>query len=143
MADMRNNLTGVASLQPFWPGCRGIGMRSTAGLAVLLAGIEPAIVSASGFEGEWCDVRGEERLLIDEHGLGFNEHTICEWTQMRPTADTFDTTALCANVYSDGKGGWVHMDETTVRLQADRSAPGVITVTVAGKQSVDFARCDR
>jgi hypothetical protein len=118
-------------------------MRTAAGFAILVAGAAPAIAADSWFEGGWCEASGEERLVIDEHGLGFNEHTICEWTQGRPAADAFDTTILCANLYSDGQGGWVRMDETTVRLHADRSGPGVITVTVEGGQPVDFARCDR
>ena len=143
MAGIRNNVAGITSPHPFRPGCRGIGLTRTAGLAVLVAGIEPAIARAGGFEGEWCEVRGEERMIIDEHGPGFNEHTICTWAQARPTGDAFDTTALCANVHSDGKGGWVHMNETTVRLHVDRSAPGMITVTAAGKQPIEFARCDR
>jgi hypothetical protein len=114
-------------------------MRMAAGLAVLMAAAAPA--SADRVVGEWCEADGE-RLVIDGDVVGFNEHTVCEWSENRPEGGAFDVMVSCANIHADGQGGWVRMDERAVRLQADRDGPDEITVTVEDGQPVRFARCD-
>ncbi|TKT80224.1 hypothetical protein [Aquamicrobium sp. LC103] len=109
-------------------------------IIALLMGTLPA-AAAAWLDGEWCDPRKEERLLIDGYGLGFNEHTICEWSQGRPGGETFDTTASCANVYQNGDET-VRMDERTVRLRAEGASVETIFVSVGDGEPVPFARCD-
>ena len=115
-------------------------MRMTAAVTIFAAGVVPAS-SADWFESVWCEAGGE-RLIIDERGVGFNEHTICEWSEGRPDAGALDAVALCANLYADGEGGWVRMDERRVRLEADLSDPDTIMVTVEDGEPAQFSRCD-
>lgn len=116
-------------------------MKVLAGLALLTALVTPSVASAGWADGDWCATDGE-RLVIDGDGLGFNEHTICEWSDGAPQGNALDATALCANLHADGAGGWVRMGEKMARLQADRGVADVITVTVENGEPVDFSRCD-
>lgn len=112
-----------------------------AGIAAITLLIAAAPAAADDwFEGEWCDPRAETRLLIDPHGVGFNEHTICEWTEGRPQGDAFETALSCANVYLHGEEV-VRMDEQSVAIAARRGPPDAIAASFADGEAIAFARC--
>lgn len=106
-------------------------------LAALLA--SPAL--GAELEGEWCTADGNERMIIDAVGLGFNEHTVCRWDGDPPRSSPFAARISCANVYPSGDQ-LVTTDPTTARLSSDGSPPGTIEVRVEGGDPVPFTRCD-
>lgn len=99
------------------------------------------LTAAQTLVGEWCNGESDERLMIDEYGLGFNEHTICTWDEGAPQSLVFDTTALCANVYLN-TGDVVRMDERTVRLSSDDGHAEVIAVAVEEAPPSSFTPCE-
>jgi hypothetical protein len=116
-------------------------MKAAVALAPLLAVAAHAAASDNWLDGEWCDAGSGERLIIEADGIGFNEHTICAWTDGRPKQDAFDVTVSCANVYPNGDET-VRMDEKMVRLEADKAVPATIFVSVEGGEPMPFDRCD-
>ncbi|MEO4000243.1 hypothetical protein [Mesorhizobium sp. CAU 1732] len=116
-------------------------MKAAVALAPLLFVAAQAVASDSWLEGEWCAAGRGERLIIEADEIGFNEHTICAWTDGRPTQDAFDVTVSCANVYPNGDET-VRMDGKMVRLEASKAAPETIFVTVEGDEPTHFDRCD-
>ena len=89
---------------------------------------------------QWCDGKSGERMFVEASGVGFNEHTICQWTSGPPSGDLVATTVSCANVYPNGDEV-ARMDERMVRLEARKGDPDKITVTVEGEPSAVFLRC--
>lgn len=88
--------------------------------------------------GEWCLADGDERLIVNEYGIGFNEHTVCELLDSRADGASLLFTAKCANVYPNGDDV-VRMDERVVHFEADRAR---IEVEVEGGSPTIFRRCD-
>lgn len=103
-----------------------------------------AMPAASGdywLYAQWCDQKGEERMIVEASGVGFSEHTICQWTAGPPTGDLVQTTVSCASVYLNGEET-VRMDEKMVGLEARKGDPDQITVTVEGEPPSVFLRCE-
>ena len=99
--------------------------------AALGASAMPVAASDYWLAGQWCEENGDERLFVEETGLGFNEHTICRWTDGAPAGRVVDTSISCANVYvSDGET--VRMDEANHRFQVDQAADGSIALRIDG-----------
>jgi hypothetical protein len=115
-------------------------MRAVAALVALFAMLSPAI-AYDGLDGDWCQRAGDEMMIIDPHGLGFNEHTVCKWDDGRPSATIFEAAISCANVYPSGNT-LVTTDSTAASLSSDGSAPETINVSVDGGEPVPFIRCD-
>ncbi len=58
----------------------------------------PVAAAGSGFEGVWCGAR--DTVFIDETGLGFNDHVLCDWrTPPGPDAGAWRTTLACRAVH--------------------------------------------
>ena len=109
--------------------------------AVMGTAAMPAASADHWLYAEWCDAKGEERMVVEASGVGFSEHTICQWTAGPPTGDTVVTTVSCASVYLNGEET-VRMDEKMVGLEARRGDPDKITVTVEGEPPSVFLRCE-
>ncbi len=109
--------------------------------AVIGTAAMPAASADYWLYAEWCDANGEERMFVEATGVGFNEHTICQWTSGPPTGDQVVTTVSCANVYPNGDET-VRMDERMVGLEARKGDPDKITVTVEGEPPSVFLRCE-
>lgn len=90
---------------------------------------------------QWCDEKGEERMSVEASGVGFSEHTICQWTAGPPKGDLVETAVQCASVYLNGDE-IVRMDERMVKLVARKGNPDRVTVTVEGEPSTVFLRCE-
>lgn len=119
---------------------RGVAATGRA-LFVTVALAAPAAEAADHWlVGDFCSPNGEERMIVEMSGLGFNEHTVCTWNAGPPSGDSVDVTAACANVYLNGEEV-VRMDERTVRVEAARSMPDEATVTVAGQPPATWRRC--
>lgn len=70
-----------------------------AALALMVA--SPALATEEHWLwGEWCSSDGEI-MYADKNGVGFNEHTICGWTDMPGTASPLAITIACRNVYAN------------------------------------------
>jgi hypothetical protein len=108
-------------------------------LAALALMATPASASLDRLGGEWCDEAGDERMVVDKNGIGFNEHTVCELQESRPEGEALKLKARCANVYPNGDEV-VRMDERVVQVEAgpDRS---FVEVRVEGAEPVIFRRC--
>jgi hypothetical protein len=109
--------------------------------AVMGTATMPAASADYWLYAEWCDEKGEERMYVEATGVGFNEHTICQWTAGPPTGDQVVTTVSCANIYPNGDET-VRMDERMVRLEARKGDPDKITVMVEGEPPAVFLRCE-
>lgn len=112
---------------------------------VLAAVIASAAMQAASPDywlyAEWCDEKGEERMVVEPTGVGFSEHTICQWTSGPPAGDQVATKISCASVYLNGNET-VRMDERMVGLEARKGDPDKITVTVEGEPQSVFLRCE-
>lgn len=118
----------------------GVGMKKAMILAGFFLAAGPA-TAADWLDGVWCD--GEDgglRLIIDPDGLGFYEHTICEWIEGRPRGARFATAIQCANVYPDSDDV-VRLDARTLGLLGDRGAERVTVIPEDGAR-IPLGRCD-
>ena len=109
--------------------------------AVIGTAAVPAVSPDYWLYTQWCDEKNEERMFVEASGVGFNEHTICQWTSGPPTGDLVVTAVSCANVYPNGDET-VRMDERMVKLEARKGDPDKITVTVEGEPPAVFLRCE-
>ena len=110
-------------------------------VAVMGTAAMPAASADYWLYAEWCDAKGEERMSVEASGVGFSEHTICQWTSGPPTGDLVQTMVSCASVYPNGDEV-VRMDERMVGLEARKGDPDKITVTVEGEPPSVFLRCE-
>ena len=117
--------------------------------AVALIFLLPWQASANPVHGAWCTE--EEMMLIDEQGVGFNEHTLC--TTQTPVAldgtDTWTGGIICNNVYvlSVNDDGTVETHEMPLPDLTDMTlhlvGEGELNVIRGeGDLVIPFARCD-
>ena len=78
--------------------------------------------------------------MIEETGIGFNEHTICQWLEGKPGATTTAFKASCANVYLSGNET-VRMDERIVTVTADEGRKELIVDGQSGSRTI-FRACE-
>ena len=109
--------------------------------AVMGTATTPAASADYWLYTEWCDAKGEERMSVEASGVGFSEHTICQWTSGPPSGDQVATKISCASVYLNGEET-VRMDERMVGLEARKGNPDNITVMVEGEPPSVFLRCE-
>ena len=98
-------------------------------------------------DGVWCEEAPSEgpaeRIFVDEFGIGFNEHTICDWSNPPTNESMYRTVLSCRNIHLlDGEPvvTMVHEDSEMrlVRIAADR-----ISVRFDDNQPpVQFRRCN-
>lgn len=105
--------------------------------ALSIAPPASAVELAEWLYGDWCEANGG-RLIINEYGIGFNEHTVCDLLDSRSEGAAVYLDIKCASVYPNGDEV-VRMDERVVHLKADRAR---IEVEVEGGSPTIFRRCD-
>ncbi len=49
--------------------------------------------------GTWCEIGGGEIIYLEEHGIGFNEHTLCIGADPLMPAQSYQTVLSCKNIY--------------------------------------------
>ncbi len=65
--------------------------------AIALAAASPAAANEpSWLLGTWCG--NLDVMRIDSSGIGFNEHTVCEWTAPPTPSRNYTTMLSCLNV---------------------------------------------
>jgi hypothetical protein len=108
-------------------------------MAMLAATTTPLSASSAWLLGEWCDASGDERLIADAHGFGFNEHTVCTIVHANADSGSEAITGRCATVYPDGES-IVRMDERTVEIEPapDHSS---LTARSGDAAPITFRRC--
>jgi hypothetical protein len=116
-------------------------MSPAALLVGLSAAITPVAVSEAWLYGEWCEAGGGERMLAEATGVGFNEHTICEWVAGPPGGGDVNTDISCANVYA-GDGKTVRTGAKLVKLRVERIDDASIAVRIDDAPPAVFRRCD-
>jgi hypothetical protein len=89
-----------------------------------------AQAQAEGYLGTWCPQGPGPMMFFEETGLGFGDHTICDWKAGPDISDTgFSGLLTCRNVYVTGENadGTVAVVETEHRRGA--VVLGVVTRT--------------
>lgn len=63
-----------------------------------------AVADLQDYHGTWCQQDGPQAIHVDAYGIGFNEHTVCEW-KSGPFVATGGFTGVlnCHNVYVTGQ----------------------------------------
>lgn len=104
-------------------------------LLLSLFGLAPAAAQDAWLRGEWCS--GDERMVVERSGPGFNDHTVCKWVGKRPTGEKVDTRIACENVYDDD----VRTDEGVSRFRAVKTGPTSVSVRIGSQAAMAYGKC--
>lgn len=113
-------------------------------LVVLALGLTATSVAAlaGGWSGVWCE--GRQTISIDDWGIGFNEHTVCEWRDPPDRhAVTWRTKLTCQNIYTDNDGNIVRGTDVTTPVYLAITDKDQLVVRVGlDSREIAYSRCD-
>lgn len=103
---------------------------------------EPVLAQTASVIGTWCEVGGGETIYLEEHGIGFNEHTLCIGADPLTGVQNYQTVLSCKNIYFvDGEA--VEAFEQSRLFSASLSPEDQLQVTLDDQSTPRaFARCE-
>ncbi len=112
-------------------------------LAILLLILVPVYGSTqdNSVLGIWCSIETGETIYLDEFGIGFNEHTICDSQFLPSDTRTFRSYIFCKNVY-DLDGEIVETGHATLAFAVELESENSLSVSFSGDvPTTQYARC--
>lgn len=79
-------------------------------------------------------------MHVDAYGMGFNEHTACDWSHAPGASAPYLTIIDCANYYPNG-ADVTKTGEQTRAIWIDQAGQDVLLVQFDGQRPIRMRRC--